>query len=364
MEKQIIFGGAFNPPHVEHQKVAEQAKIKLGADKAVIIPSYFPPHKNGAEMADFGARIDMCKIAFPNDLICDIESKIDKKSYSLNTIRELKAQNPNIEYYFAIGGDSMADFFKWYKPEEILKEVTLLVYERESREIECDIAIKKAIELGGKVIKLDGFGQNISSGEIRCLCSLGQDVSSLVGREVFEYIKQNDLYKSDLVEIAKAKLSEKTFSHVVRTAVWALELNRKIGLPQKEVFESAIMHDIEKNSESNIGVPENAIGTPVAHQFSGAERAREYGLSERVVNAIKYHTTAKPNMNALEMLIYSADMTESARNFDGVSKLREILQDNLVEGFKACLSRSYEYLISQNKKVHHLTKDAYEFYTK
>lgn len=362
MEKQIIFGGAFNPPHVEHQAVLKNAKAKIGANKAVILPSYFPPHKNGAEMADFCARIKMCEMAFPNDYISDLESRIEEKSYTINTLRALKKENIDVEYYFAIGGDSMADFFKWYKPEEILKEVTLVVYPRESRESDCDTAIKKAKCLGGKIIKLDGIGQNISSGELRCLCALGQDISSFVGKDVFEYIKKQDLYKTELVDFAREKLTNKTFEHSLRTAVWALELNRKIGLSQRLVFESAIMHDIEKNSNSQIGVPKDAIYTPIAHQYSGAETAKLHGLEDAVVNAIKYHTTAKPDMSELEMLIYSADMTEPARNFESVEELREKLKENLKKGFIACLKRSYEYLLSQKKDIYHLTKDAYEYY--
>ncbi len=362
MDKQIIFGGAFNPPHVEHQSIVKFAKDKLGLSRAVIIPSYFPPHKNGAKMLDYDMRIEMCKLAFPGEIISDIESKLDQKSYAINTVRALKAQNPNVEYFYAIGGDSMADLFKWYKPEELLKEVSLVVYPRESKENECNDAIKKAVQLGGKIIKLDSFGQNISSGELRCLCALRQNVSNFLPSTVVDYIKKHDLYKSDLVEHVKAKLPEKTFAHVVRTAVWALELNRKIGLSPQVVFESAMMHDVEKNSLSQKGVPIDALDSPVAHQFAGAESAREYGLDDCVVSAIMYHTTAKPEMNQLEMLIYSADMTEKARDFEGVDLLREKLKNNLTEGFKACLKHSYEYLKSQNKNIHHLTKDAYEFY--
>ena len=77
-----------------------------------------------------------------------------------------------------------------------------------------------------------------------------------------------------------------------------------------------------------------------------------------------YHTTAKENMTALEKLIYSADMTEPIRDFEGVNELREKLIFNLDEGFVACLKRSYDYLVSQNKDIYHLTEEAYNFYCK
>lgn len=364
MEKVIIYGGAFNPPHNEHVLALSCAKEKLGLSNAIIIPSFYPPHKNGAEMVDFSKRVQMCALAFPNDTISEIEKYSSQKNYTLNTVKTLKEQNPFAKFYYLIGGDSMADFFKWYKPEEILKEVTLVVYPRQSKENDCDISISRARELGGEVIKLANIGQNISSAEIRALLSLGESASKYMPSKVYDYATTNDLYKSKLVSLVKEKLTEKTFNHVIRTTIWALELNRKIGLPPQKVFESAILHDIEKNSNSSQGVPIDALSSQVAHQFSGACTAENLGMSDEVVSAVKYHTTAKPNMSLLEMLVYSADMTEPIRDFDGVDELRELLKKDLEQGFIACLKRSYDYLVSQNKEIYHLTKDAYDYYCK
>lgn len=364
MQKLIIYGGAFNPPHNEHILALDNAKKILGLDKAIIVPSYYPPHKNGSDMVSFDLRFKMCSLAFPKDYISDVERVSQQKNYSINTIKSLKLQYPNTEFFYLIGGDSMADFFKWYKPEEILKEVTLVVYPRESREKDCNDAINKAKSLGGNIIKLDSVGQNISSGEIRALFSLSAKLDGIVPKEIIDFVNDKKLYSSKLVSLAKEKLSEKTFLHSVRTAIWALELNRKIGLSQQKVFESAILHDIEKNSSTLLGVPIDAISTPVAHQFSGAHTAKELGLCDDVVSAIMYHTTARENMTALEKLIYSADMTEPIRDFEGVNELREKLIFNLDEGFVACLKRSYDYLVSQNKDIYHLTEEAYNFYCK
>ncbi len=362
MEKIGIFGGAFNPPHNEHITALNLAKKALNLSQCIVIPSYYPPHKKGAEMLSFEDRVDMCKIAFPDDKISFIEKKSEEKNYAFNTVTKIKKENPDKEIYYLIGGDSMADFFTWYKPYELLKLVTLVVYLRESREGEALENIQKVLNAGGKVIKLDYVGHNISSRELRCLASLGEDLSNYVPLDVNSLIRKKAFYESDLVNFAKERMSERTFLHAKRTAIWALELNRKIGLNPKTVFESAILHDIEKDSDSIIGVPKDALNTPVSHQFSGAERAKSLGLSEEVVSAIRYHTTAKPDMTELEMLIYCADMTEPARAFEGVEDLRNKLKNDLLEGFKACLDRTWYYLNSKRRDIYYLTKEAYDFY--
>lgn len=362
MTKIGVFGGAFNPPHKEHVKALAFAKEKLNLSQFIVIPSFYPPHKNGAEIVDFDERYKMCVDTFPQDIVSDIEKISEQKNYTYNTVKKLLQIYQDAELYYLIGGDSMADFFKWYKPEEIIKLVTLVVYMRESRQDEALESIKKVESLGGKVIKLDYVGENISSGEIRCLSALGIDLKNYVNPKVANYIKEKDFYKSDLVDYVKSKLSDKTFAHSVRTAIWALELNRSVGLSPKLVFESAILHDIEKNSLKIEGVPQDAVDSPVAHQFSGAQTVKELGFCDEVVSSVRYHTTAKPKMSKLEMLIYSADMTEPIRDFEGVEELRAKLKESLEQGFKACLTRTVNYLKEKNRDIYYLTQDAYDYY--
>ncbi len=364
MKRIGIFGGAFNPPHNEHIQALSRAKQMLDLDGYIVIPSYYPPHKNGAEMVDFEHRVNMCKLAFPSEIVSTVERDNTQKSYAINTVRRLKIDYPSAELFYLIGGDSMADLFSWYMPEELLKEVSIVVYPREGRELDLEIAERKARSLGGNIINLPYIGQNISSSELRYLISLGVDVSEYIPQTVLDYVNETGFYRSELVEWLKGKLTKKTYDHSVRCAVWALELNRRIGLDPRLVFESAMLHDVEKNSDGIDGVPSDAIGSPVAHQFSGANTAERMGHSEEVVSAIKYHTTAKPDMSKLEMLIYCADMTEKSRDFEGVEELRNKLRADLKEGFLACLKRTDEYLMEKGREIYHLTKDACEYYLK
>ena len=82
------------------------------------------------------------------------------------------------------------------------------------------------------------------------------------------------------------------------------------------------------------------VPAPVVHQFTGAERARDfYGVTdERILSAIRYHTSGKPDMTKLEKITFSADMLEPNRNFDGVEKLRAIMDEDFEKGFIACVN--------------------------
>lgn len=357
-----LYGGAFNPPHVEHKKVINEAKNALGLDKCIIIPSYLPPHKRTADGTPFELRVKMCSLAFPDCEISEIEKHSDDTNYTVNTISKFKKKYPTDKLYFIIGGDSMADLFKWYKPEEILKNIELVVYPRAGIIDKMHESIKKARAMGAKITLLDIYSENVSSAEIRCLASIGASLKGLITSDVERFILEHALYDDKIKGFLKSRLNDRTYEHSVRTAVWALRLNRQLGLPVKEVFEASFLHDVAKYDTSTVGVPSDAFGTPVAHQFRGAHLLEELGYSKNVVDAVRYHTTGCKEMTLLQKLVFCADMTEDGRNFEGVKQLQDALLEDFEKGFRLCLRKTYEHLLSKGVDIYYLTKDAYLFY--
>ena len=362
MRKIGLYGGAFNPPHNEHVAVLNSAKKELNLDFCIVFPSFDPPHKNTTSSVSFESRMEMCSLAFKDAIISDIEKNSLEKNYAVNTVKKFQELYPEDKLVYVIGGDSMADLFKWYQPETLLSMVDIAVYPREGRIEDMNEAINKAREVGGNITVLSYVGENISSREIRALASLGFDISDIVPREVSDYVCKNALYKNEYVDIVKANLPQKTVDHVFRTVKWALRLNRNLGLSVEDVFLATLFHDITKKTDTTSGVPEDAISTPVAHQFSGAEYAKRLGFNDKVVQAIRYHTTGREDMTTLEKLVYVADMTEEGREFDGVEKLRSALLFDFEKGFVECLNHSYEYLVNKGENIYYLTKNAYEYY--
>ena len=128
-----LFGGSFNPPHVAHLIVAETLREAADLDTILWIPAPSPPHKGEEHLAPFDHRLAMVRSATrknPNFAVSDMEKQRAGKSYTIDTILELKAANPRDEYSLLLGGDSMIGFPEWKRPEDIVEEVALVVYPR------------------------------------------------------------------------------------------------------------------------------------------------------------------------------------------------------------------------------------------
>ena len=106
-------------------------------------------------------------------------------------------------------------------------------------------------------------------------------------------------------------------------------------------FLAALLHGCAKEKTAAAEYAER-YPEKIIHQFEGAVVAQnEYGIDNpKILNAIKYHTTGKMNMSKLEKLIFSADMLEKNRDFEGVERLREIMEEDFEKGFLACVDTS------------------------
>lgn len=195
VNKTGIFGGAFNPVHNGHVKLAEEAVKQLKLRKLLIIPTFVSPHKSTA-LAPFDDRAEMCRRAFGHidcAEISDIERKMGGTSYTINTIRELKSLYPNEQFYLLIGGDMLFSFEQWFKYESILKEVKVCAVARDNDSL-VDM-MEYANELG-RVKVLPTKAVEISSTEIREKAARGESLSGIVPESVEEYISEHCLYRS------------------------------------------------------------------------------------------------------------------------------------------------------------------------
>lgn len=363
MKSTGIFGGTFNPPHKEHIEICRAAKTELGLECVVVLPTSVPPHKS-VSVSDADRR-RMTELCFDGtDVAVDFyEQETPGVHYSVDTLRVMRQKYGDIT--FIIGGDSAIDFFKWREPETILAENEIAVCARFGREKELSSAIERMRQKGGRVRLLSYAGGNVSSTAVRYLATLGVDLTKYVTKDVANYICERGLYRDreDLLRAVKARVGEERYAHTVRTAVKAIELNGTLGLDVEKVFLSAVLHDVGKN-ERRLGVPSNAVDTPVAHQFSGAEIARrEFGVTDgEVLNAIACHTTGKPYMSTLDKLIFVADLIEDGRDYAEVEELREAVEKDFESGFRLIIERDYMHLKAVGRDIYHLTEQAYEFY--
>ncbi|MDD5129383.1 MAG: nicotinate (nicotinamide) nucleotide adenylyltransferase, partial [Candidatus Omnitrophica bacterium] len=98
-----ILGGTFNPVHIGHLILAEEAREKLGLDKIIFIPTALPPHKDNLNIAPADDRLRMLKLATQGNKyfkVLDIEIRRKGRSYTIDTLRELKSKYSRDELYF------------------------------------------------------------------------------------------------------------------------------------------------------------------------------------------------------------------------------------------------------------------------
>ncbi|MGA9657479.1 MAG: nicotinate-nucleotide adenylyltransferase [Asticcacaulis sp.] len=125
-----LFGGSFNPAHAGHQHVAQTARERLELDKVIWLVSPQNPLKNAAETAPMPERIAQLKpFIGPHDVISDYETRIHA-TYTLDTLRALKARYPGVHFVWIMGGDSLAGFHLWRGWTQIMHMVPVAVVSR------------------------------------------------------------------------------------------------------------------------------------------------------------------------------------------------------------------------------------------
>ena len=384
MQRIGIFGGTFNPVHKEHINLAINAVKELKLDKLFIMPTFISPHKSHLS-APAEDRVNMLKLAFfgqKNVEISDFEIKKGGKSYTYQTVEYFKSQF-DCELFFICGADMLVDFKTWKEPQRILNSATLCVFSREDFLIDYDKEKKYFIENFKKeFIKLSYVGKRDSSTKIRIFASLNLPLTDFTTKKVEKYILTNKIYgEFKYAEFLKNNLTEKRIIHTANVAVTALSKVKELNLDYEKVKTSALLHDLAKyispfQYEGEIIEQVNQSGVEISsieempkaviHAFLGAIIA-ENALKiqdQDVLNAIRYHTTARPNMSALEKLIFVADMVEEGRNYQGVETLRKYYSMDFETCFKECLKEEMIHLKNKNQEIFKLTEFAYNYYIK
>lgn len=177
----------------------------------------------------------------------------------------------------------------------------------------------------------------------------------------------------EAAKLAQRSMSRKRFNHTLGVVEWAVELAQKHGVDETKAQLAAYLHDIKKELDyteqvalaRKWGLLNCAEDEENPHLLHGPLAAywleHEYGFKDgEVLAAIAHHTLGRPGMGKLEMLIYSADMTEPHRNFPKVDKLRKALYDNLEKGTFMCVEHTLEYLRKNKHTIHPQTQLTYE----
>ncbi len=372
-----IFGGSFDPVHIEHIRVAQAAIQTLGLDRLLIMPAFAPPHKKGRVLADNQARLEACRLAFSGvekAEVCDFEIKQGGLSYTYLTCRHFKEIYSGAELFWLVGTDMLRDFPTWKNPDDILSCATLAVCARNEKTDWLEREQALFFERFGKNFVCVGYnGADVSSTKIRVLAAAGEDFSSLVSPAVYEYIKERGLYEIPRAKEALALEKPSRKAHSLRVAYATAARAVSLKLDEKKAIAAALFHDCAKNLPPDHPLlqgftpPDDWGEVPesVLHQFSGAYVAeRAFGVTDlEILDAVRYHTSGKPQMTELGKLIFLADMVEEERAYDGVEKIRSAFYEKpLDETLTLALKETVAFLQKKGAEIYPLTLSALEYY--
>ncbi len=195
-----ILGGTFNPVHNGHIAVAKAAYDQLKLDEILIMPSGIPPHKEDVISSE--DRINMVRLAvkgYPYMTVSDYEIIRAGTTYTAETLTMLTDTNPDTDYHFIVGADSLVNMLSWYHPEVIFRLAHIAVCKRsdtdEQKLRECIIKLTDEYSAHIDILELEYV--DISSHEIRdnIYKPHSDKVIQYIKPEVLEYIKEHGLYK-------------------------------------------------------------------------------------------------------------------------------------------------------------------------
>lgn len=198
MKRLGILGGTFNPVHNGHLHMADVAKERLRLDEVWFVPCARPPHKTSEALASARHRLAMLRLALARRKayrICDMEIRRGGTSYTVDTLRALRALYPRTRLFFIIGADSLLELHTWRNVEELLSQCTFVTVARPGYPIrERDILLPAQWTRKLRRYILRTPGVNVSSTDVRRRAAAGLPLRGLVPAPVERYIRSNGLY--------------------------------------------------------------------------------------------------------------------------------------------------------------------------
>ena len=197
-----IIGGTFDPIHFGHLVGAEMARSKFKLSKVLFIPSGTPPHKDRSDITDAGLRYEMTQLAIADNPAFDISPlELERKgpSYTVDTLRALRALWPDHELYFITGSDVLREIFSWREVEEILMMTEFIGAARPGFDA-SDFLLQvqqEHPETQGRIHYMEVPALAISSTDIRSRVKQGYPIRYLLPEPVRLFIQQHGLYSAD-----------------------------------------------------------------------------------------------------------------------------------------------------------------------
>ena len=193
-----VLGSAFNPPHLGHLALAQEALWQLGLAEVVLVPTGHAPHKRIAEDPGREARIEMTRLAAAEDdcfSVSALEVEREGPSYTYETLEALAEERADRELVFVMGADAAVGLESWRRPERVVELARIAVARREGvADAEVD-AVMRSLGCEGRATMLAMPQFGVSSSAVRERAGQGRPLRYLVPAPVAEYIERKGIYR-------------------------------------------------------------------------------------------------------------------------------------------------------------------------
>jgi nicotinate-nucleotide adenylyltransferase len=192
-----ILGGTFDPIHVGHLAAAHVAMECARLDRVLFIPSATPPHRGPAE-ADATHRLEMARLAVGDEKrfeVSDLEVRRGGKSFTSDTVGDLKSSFPQDELFLILGWDAARLFSTWHEPDRIRAEASVVVIGRPGTQAPTPAGLRASGLDPDRTLLCLGGTPEISGSELRESLARGEAVGDCLPPAVERYIAEHRLYR-------------------------------------------------------------------------------------------------------------------------------------------------------------------------
>jgi nicotinate-nucleotide adenylyltransferase len=198
-----IFGGTFDPPHLGHLILAAEAVQQMRLEKVLWVLTPDPPHKLGHEIRPWNQRLKLVQAAISENTTFEISRvDIDRPGphYAVDTLDLLAQNNPGIELFYLMGGDSLRDLPTWYRPVDFLKACGGLgVMRRPSSKTDLSALEGLLPGISQRVQFIQAPLIEVSSSDIRERIDSGRTYRYFLPQPVYQIITESCMYRKSQV---------------------------------------------------------------------------------------------------------------------------------------------------------------------
>lgn len=355
MRRIGIFSGAFDPVHLGHLRAAQACRRSMGLEQVLFVPFGRPLIRHTEASA--AHRLEMIKLAIAGQeglAASDLDLRRGPR-YAVDTLRDFRQRNPDAALVYLVGADKLADIPFWKDAPALFELCEFAAFARAGYDAK---SLCEALRgHGARVTLVPLEPLTMSSGQIRAQLRLLSDAPGKLQPEVAEYIAANGLYQPDYERMVRQAVSVSRLNHSRGVRQVAARLARIHGLPMQKAGIAGILHDCAKNMElarlqaiarqARLGLDAQTLSSnALLHGPVGAQIARlRYHIQDtHILNAIRYHTTARAGMDALELAIFVADAIEPSRAYPGLDQVRAQAERSLLQAALTSLTGTQQFV--------------------